>query len=231
MMEKKNFTAPKSLDSFARGLLATTCLTAACGSSAVAGTINLPTSDFPNTPTGVLLPVGTTAVTGFAGELPSEGGFLNEEWFEFQGLTPGSSFTLSAQYLPLGPREISGNGESGLLMNVFTSSLQPLLLFESLEGSAGQLNAFVPSDGFLEVEITTEGGSEGGCGSRPALSCDSLPKIGQFRPAVEGISVEGSSGGGSTYQVTLSQVPEPGTLATAGLALAGALAWARKRRQ
>jgi hypothetical protein len=220
MLEKKNLTAPKSLDSFARGLLATTCLTAACGSTAVAGTVNLPNSDFPNSPTGVLLPVGTTTVTGFAGELPSEGGFLNEDWFEFQGLTPGSSYTLSAQYLPL-------NAEAGLFMNVFTNSLQPILLNESLEGSGGTLNGFVPSDGFLDVEITTERGGEGGCGSRPALSCDSLPRIGQFRPALETGSLEG----GANYQVTLSQVPEPGTLATAGLALAGALAWARKRRQ
>jgi hypothetical protein len=227
MLEKKNLTAPKSLDSFARGLLATTCLTAACGSTAIAGTINLPNSDFPNSPTGVLLPVGTTTVTGFAGELPGEGGFLNEEWFEFQGLTPGSSYSLSAQYFPLGDRETSGNGESGLRMNVFTDSLTPLFSSLSLEGSGVTVSGVVPSDGFLDIEITTEQGL-GGCG-RPVLSCDAVPRIGQFRPALEGIALE--SGGGSTYQVTLSQVPEPGTLATAGLALAGALAWARKRRQ
>jgi hypothetical protein len=227
MLEKKNLTAPKSLDSFARGLLATTCLTAACGSTAVAGTINLPNSDFPNSPTGVLLPVGTTAVTGFAGGLPSEGGFLNEDWFEFQGLTPGASYVLSAQYLPFGGRGESGNGESGLRMNVFTNSLTPIFSLLSLEFGGVTVDGVVPSDGFLDIEITTERG-EGGCGARLALQCDSLPKISQFKPAVEGISVEGS---GSTYQVSLSQVPEPGTLATAGLALAGALAWARKRRQ
>ena len=60
----------------------------------------------------------------------------------------------------------------------------------------------VPADGFLEVEINT---------------------------------LDGERGIGSSYQVTLTDdttsLPEPGTLATVGVALAGALAWSRKRRQ
>ena len=208
MSEQNKTNSPKSLETFARGLLATTCLTAACGSTALAGTVNLPNSDFGNTTPGVLLPTGTTVVNAFVGELASEQGFLNPEWFEFQGLTPGASYNLSAVYDPLGSRGTSGNGESGVRMNVFTNSQTPLFTNLSLEFAGVSQIGVVPSDGFLDIEIT---------GNRATTNTE-LAARGSFYQV--GLSVEGST------------TPEPATFAQlgAGLAVAaGALAWRRKR--
>lgn len=203
---QKNLNLPNSLENFARGLLSTTCLTVVCGSGAVAGTVaNLPNSDFPNSSPGVLLPMGTTVVNAFAGGLEG-GGSATPEWFEFQGLTSGNTYILTASYDPLGPRAESGNGETGIRLNVFTSSLSPLFTNQSLEtafrgGTGASVSGSVPGDGFLDIEITGRAESQG-----------------------------------SFYQVTLSEeagsstTPEPGTLVPVGLALAGALAWSRKRR-
>jgi len=208
-------TLPPSLEGFARGLLSTTCLTVVCGSSAVAGTVTEPISAFPNSSPGYLLPIGTTVVNGFAGVKPSEGGFAGTDWFEFQGLTPGSSYTLTSVYNPLGQRGESGNGESGLTISLLTNSQSPLFTNVSMEGpgvsGVNALTGIVPSDGFLDVEIVSN-------------------------QIAEQSFVEG---GGSNYQVTLAAetgsastgAPEPGTMATVGVALAGALAWNRKRRQ
>jgi MYXO-CTERM domain-containing protein len=208
-------------------LLATTCLSVACGASASAGTITL-TPGAQSTPLGALLPVGTTTVDGFVGELPFEGGFNPRDWFEFQGLTPGSSYNLTAVYDPLGPFEVSGNGESGLRMNVFTDTLTSLFLDQSLEGfqaNGANVTGIVPGDGNLEVEIYIVGNE--GVGDKVSRLAGSA-----VRPlAVEG--GESGNGHGSSYQVQLnpSEAPEPATLTTAGLALAGALAWRRRRRQ
>ena len=210
---------PPSLENFARGLLSTTCLTVACGASAVAGTVTLTPEQTPNTTPGVLLPIGTTIVDGFAGVKPSEAGFAGTDWFEFQGLTPGSSYTLTANYSPLlPPRAESGNGESGIVVNLFTNSQSPLFLNQSIEGMftgnmGATLTGIVPSDGFLDVEVVSNQPSEDG---------------GNF-----------ALNGGSTFQVGLTaetgsqstNAPEPATLGTVGVALAGALAWSRKRRK
>jgi hypothetical protein len=89
-------------------------------------------------------------------------------------------------------------------VSLFNNSAVPYFSNKSMEGSGAVLQ-LVPGDGFLEVEVVG--------GTRFNL-----------KPA------------GSFYQVTLtdnttSATPEPGTVATVGLALAGALAWSRKRRQ
>jgi hypothetical protein len=172
---------------------------------------------FPNTTPGILLPVGTTTVNGFAGVKPGEAGFAGTDWFEFQGLTPGANYTLTAVYNPLGGREESGNGESCLTLSLFTNSQTPLFTGVSMENagiSGGKaLTGIVPSDGFLDVEIVSSQLSEDG---------------GDF-----------SENGGSFFQVGLTaeagsqstSAPEPATLAPVGLALAGALAWSRKRRK
>jgi hypothetical protein len=211
---------PISLESFTRGLLSTTCLTVVCGSGAVAGTVTEPLTAFPNSSPGILLPTGTTLVNGFIGFKPAEAGFAGTDWFEFQGLTPGSSYTLTAAYNPLGSRTISGNGESGtegvsgrlpVDVSLFNSA-QTLLATHSIENAGASLSGIVPGDGLLDVEITG-----------PSYSYE-----GNF---------EGK--GGSFYQVAFtgetgssgSSTPEPGTLAPVGLALAGALAWSRKRRK
>jgi hypothetical protein len=202
---QKNPELPRSLENIARGLLATTCLTVACGAGAVAGTVTEPIGDFPNTEPGLLLPVGTTIVNGFAGYEPGESGYASPDWFEFQGLTAGDTYTLTAVYDPLGPFRTSGNGESGLTVSVFTSSQSALFSNKSMEGAgvsgANALMGTVPGDGKLDIDIASH-----------------------------------NENAGSYFQVTLTQnapssVPEPGTLAGAGLALAGALAWSRKRRQ
>jgi hypothetical protein len=194
---------PKPLENFARGLMATTCLTLACGTSAVAGAITLTPGAQPTSP-GTLLPAGTNIVNGWVGALPGEAGSFPIDWFEFQGLASTDNYTLTAAYNPLGGRPASGNGETGLSVSLFNNSAVPYFSGQSMEG-AGAVLQLVPGDGFLEVEVV--GGTNFGSGP-----------VGSF------------------YQVTLtdngpSATPEPGTLATVGLALAGALAWSRKRRQ
>jgi hypothetical protein len=92
--------------------------------------------------------------TGQAGE----SGFAGTDWFEFQGLTRGSSFILTALHNPLGRRSESGNGESSLRLILFTNSQSPLRTNQSLQTAGGNLsvavNGIVPGDGFLDVEIT-----------------------------------------------------------------------------
>ena len=208
MDNQRSLDLPRSLENLAKGLLATTCLTVACGTSAaVAGTITEPIGAFPNSSPGYLLPAGTTVVDGYAGQRPGESGNDSPDWFEFQGLTPGDKYTLSAVYDPFGPRNNfqsemgSGNGESGLEISLFTRSQSALFTNQSMEGPGAMLMGAVPADGFLDVKITSD------------------------------------ESAGSYYQVTLAQTPastgtpEPGTVATVGLALAGALAWRRKRRK
>jgi hypothetical protein len=227
LQKQKNLELPRSLENFARGLLATTCLTMAGSTVARASTVTL-LFGTQETPLGPSFGPSVTTVDGFVGELPSEGGFSPRDWFEFTGLTPGSSYTLTGSYDPLGRFAESGNGESGLRMSVFTDTLTPLFVNQSLEtasrgGTGAQVMGTIPGDGNLEVEIYVSGGP-------PAASVIRSLQV-------EGIG-EGGERGGSSYQVQLTQnaevgstVPEPASLTTAGLALAGALAWRRKRAQ
>ena len=228
LAKQKNLELPRALENFARGLLATTCLTVACSTSGMATTFTLTPGAQPD-PLGTLLPTGTTIVDGFL--TAGVEGASQADWFEFQGLVPGSSYTLTGNYDPLGPRESSGNGETGLRMSVFTDTLTPLFTDTSLESGSGHtatVMGTIPSDGNLEVEIYTRAFMEG---------APSNAVIRSFQ--VEGISEGGERGQrGSFYQVQLTQntevgstVPEPASLTTAGLALAGALAWQRKRRR
>ena len=94
---KQNKELPKPFENFMRGLMATSCLTAACGASAVAGTITEGTppapDTFPTSAPGYLLPLGTTLVNGFVPASIGEGG--PPAFFEFHGLAPGSSYTLT----------------------------------------------------------------------------------------------------------------------------------------
>lgn len=93
--QQKSQELPKPLEDFARGLLATTCLSVAFSTSGLASTFTLTFSDQSTEP-GTLLPVGTTVVNGFVGLPPVELGLVSDDWFEFQGLTAGDTYTLTA---------------------------------------------------------------------------------------------------------------------------------------
>lgn len=171
-----------SLDTFARRLLATTCLTMAAGTAVQAGTVTEST-DFDNSSPGFILPGGTTVVNGrvdcrFCGD--------DEDWFQFQGLLPGSSFTLTFENQPASFLRA--------FLDIFNSSGTILGEGAIFESGSRQFLGTVPTDGTLRVRI---GGIEEG---------------------------------GGAYSVSLNEVPEPATLAPAGLALAGALAWRRLQR-
>ena len=130
-----------------RTLLATTCLTAATGTAAFAGTITEGTlpgpTNFPSVSPGFLLPVGTDTVFG------TKESQADSDWFEFQGLQAGSPFSLNAFFVPAG-------SEVGLRVNVFDTS-NNLLGSASLE--QGQVNGgnaisgTVPVDGNLITNI------------------------------------------------------------------------------
>src|SRR3954464_5835426 len=81
-----------TLETFGRALLAGTCLAAAGGAASAAtiteGTLPAP-SDFPNTGNGYIVPLGATDVLGQLTIGPT-----GVDWFEFEGLLPGSPFVL-----------------------------------------------------------------------------------------------------------------------------------------
>ena len=172
-----------------RALLASTCLTAAGGSTASAATIiegagGAPV-DFTGASPGDLLPVGTNIVQG------TKLSQADDDWFEFQGLVPGSPFSLTAFFVPSG-------AEVGLRVNLFDTSNNSLGT-GSLEGGGAALVGTVPGDGRIRTQIA---------------SCNCFNDTG-------------------AYEVDLTasaDVPEPATLGTVGLALAGGLAWRRRRR-
>ena len=86
------------LDKLTRALLASSCLAGAAGiaraDTIISEGLTPAPSEFPNTSPGYLLPVGTTGVNGVVGCAECEGG-EETNWFEFQGLLPGSSFTIT----------------------------------------------------------------------------------------------------------------------------------------
>ena len=207
--------SPKSgksqvLESFTRGLLATTCLGVACTGTAAAGTITEATSpapaDFPSSPNGYLLPLGTTVVNGTVGNGSGvEGGFDFTDYFEFQGLAPGGSASVTGVFNPLGT-------EAAIFYTVFDDIGTQLAIgsFETCcSGHGGNTSNFtVPGDGNIVFEAFSSCGSETTCGS----------------------------GRGQGYTVTLSAeqsaVPEPATLPLTALGMgAVALGWRRRRRQ
>jgi hypothetical protein len=203
-----------SIESFAKGLLATTCLTVAAGSTAIAGTITEGTgpapADFSNVANGFQLPVGTTQVFG---SLTGEG-VDPADWFEFTGLTPGASFTLTGGYPTSG-------AELGILMSLFTDGgtlLASHTLETALGGGAFSFSGNVPGEGKLDVQlqfknVEGEGGSEIFPGG---------PNPSNYVVNLSTGSVEGAA------------TPEPSTmgLAGAGMAIgASALAWRRRRQK
>jgi hypothetical protein len=133
---------------FAGALLTTTCLTAASGAVANAATIiegTLPApNDFPNTAPGFLLPVATNLVEGSLGVSdPSD-------WFEFQSLQGGGSFSELATYAVHGQ-------EAGLQVVIYNTAMARLAI-GTLEGSGTLLTGTIPGNGDLLVNIDSEAG-------------------------------------------------------------------------
>jgi len=178
------------LDKLARALLASSCLAGAAG-IANASTIiteGIPPAPalFPISPPGYLLPLGTIRVNGTLCDGECGGSTEDVNFFEFQGLLPASTFTISPS-----STETEGSYE------VFSSTQVNLGGCDFESGC--QVSNAVPADGKLEIETFTE------CGE-----CGTVP-----------------------YQInltaSLAPTPEPSTLPAVGLALAGALAWRRRR--
>lgn len=178
-------------DRFTKTLLTTTCLGVAASGGAQATTILIvegtspAPADFPNSSPGYLLPVGTNLVQG---QLHSASGD-NDDFFEFQFLMPGSSFSVLGTYNPLGQeRQVS--------YQVFNPNGTSLGI-ATLEGEGGLVSGTIPNSGNLIVDVSF------------------------------------SSQGSPSYQIALSaevaSTPEPAFGPVAGLALASALAWKRKR--
>lgn len=204
---------PKPLESFTRGLLATTCLTVACGVSATAGTITEGTppapADFPNTLPAYLLPTGTTVVNGFIGANCCEaaGGFDYADWFEFQGLTPGNLYAIVGISQGTDPFNAASLGENGIRVEYYSTSNTSTPLGTLDIGEAGGnpvTNTFTaPSDGNLLVDV-------------------------KFACTECGFPLTTWAENPDPYTVSLA--PEPGTLGAIGLGLgAVALAWRRRR--
>lgn len=202
-VSKEITSNPKS--KLCRSLLASTCLTVACGATATAGTITEGTApapaNFGNTfNTASLLPVGTTQVFGFLGPFDEGGGANLSDWFELQGLTPGATYLLDGSN--------QTESEGALKFSVFNSSDVQLSGPTSMEGGGfiprDAVSIVAPLDGILVVNTTQIGptGEEGGA-------------VGQYEVAL------------STNQT--STVPEPSTMAGVGLAAAAMLAWRRRR--
>jgi hypothetical protein len=140
------------INKFARALLATTCLSAASGGAAMATVITVTEGsggaplDFSNISPGYLLPLGTGVVNGVQGNKPDDA-----DWFEFQGLLNGSSFSATA----------TSQGESSIGISIFDSSTANIgsAFFGYESGKAATLNGFVPTDGNLLFEIFNGSGN------------------------------------------------------------------------
>ncbi len=138
------------------------------GAGALASTFNetsLPSGDFPNTAPGYLLPFGTTTVIG---QVNVEVGDI-ADFFEFQGLTPGSDILVSG---------ITTDFDfDGLFMAAYTSG-GTFLSGESLEGGSAFLTGLAPGDGKLVIEVAPFPGAEG-------LPCESC--YGDYQVSVSNI--------------------------------------------
>jgi hypothetical protein len=192
--------ARKSIGKFARTLLATTCLTAASGGAALAGTISYTEGSAPAPGTfstnfsGALttsLPAATIpGITNVSGSVNGEDSLA---FFELTGLGTGT-FTLTAT-------EFSEFGEAAV--TVLTDG--DAVLEGPTDFDEGEMASFgsmsIPSDGNLVIEV------------------EQLMES----PSNFTVSVDTTA--------STATVPEPSTIATVGLGLAGALTLRRRRRQ
>ena len=171
-----------------RSLLASTCLTVACGVGTRANTIlegSVPGSDFPNTSPGFNVMTASQVIGTIATE-------IDEDWFEFTGFSAGTPFTIAGRN--------TSNANGVIHFSIFNSSSTQIGTTANLENNPSLTRAndmrsgVVPSDGDLIVRVFPSSVAEG---------------IG--------------------YSINLNPVPEPSTLFGAGLGMAAALAWRRRR--
>jgi hypothetical protein len=137
-------TRTTQLKRLARHLLATTCLTAG---TAMATTVTEPPSFGTTFATATALPAGTTMVEG---GVTMTGGDLND-YFEFEGLVPGTGFDFTAS-----------TTSSGLSLNLLNSadaalpsSTDPYTFTTSLPAS---VDVTAPSDGIIVFDVVSPGG-------------------------------------------------------------------------
>jgi hypothetical protein len=140
---------------YLKRLLATTCLTMLPASAALAQSVTEGTSpapgDFPDTFPGYVLPVGTTSVSGIASGVEGVG---DNDYFEFQGLQPGTAYDIKATFNPLG-------FEGGLDAFVYNSSGTQLAT-HSMEGPGANFVLVAPADGKLDVRVEQTNSFESG---------------------------------------------------------------------
>ena len=179
----KTTTKPQagSLKKFMRGLLTTTCLTAAATGAAHASILNetsVAGADFGDT--FALLNSLGSGVTEVIGQInPS----FEHDYFSISGLAGGTSYTITGLYTGSASYEVLTSGN---------------LVLNSINNNPASMSGTIPGDGILVVHVAQN----------------------------EQIS---------TYDLTLtaasSGVPEPGTLAGAGLAVASGIALRRKLKK
>lgn len=162
---------PSSNSKLTRSLLAGTCLTVACGTTAVAGTITEnsgPTGEFgKGLGSATVLPVGTTSVEGFLNRSLSDA----VDFFEFQGLASGTSFFLE------------GFGEGVMFTDVVNSSSE----FIAEGPISSGLTGTIPGDGNLIVEMQLGGeNSSGFYGVRLEAQLNAVPEPSALIPTALG---------------------------------------------
>jgi hypothetical protein len=202
----KDTAARKSIGKFARTLLATTCLSAASGGAALAGTISYgpgAPANYSATFAGALTtPLSAATIPGttnVSGQVTSED---NVDFFELTGLGTGT-FTLTATALG----EV---GEAAVTLSEFVETVTV----------------------FTDGDTTLEGPTAFDFGDMASFASMSIPTDGNLV-----VEVEQNFESSANYTVTVNTtaptatVPEPSTIATVGLGLAGALTLRRRRRQ
>jgi MYXO-CTERM domain-containing protein len=152
-------------EKFTHALMATTCLTVGASGMAsgttmliVEGTSPAP-SDFPNTAPGYLLPLGTNVVQG---QLTNHTD--TDDYFEFQGLSAGRSFSIIGVYNPL-------HQEQQVSFTVFNSQ-GTQLGNATLEGQGGLVLGTIPNDGELIVQVNKASGKEAGASYQINLTAE-----------------------------------------------------------
>ena len=165
--------------------------------------------------------LATTCLTAASGAASAS--VIYESSFAPSGF---STIQADPTLLPVGATEVIGSiqyGESGFFEFQDVAPGEPFTLFGTSAGEEGPTFTIFDTSGNTLGQSSVENGfTPGGI-----QLYNTVPIDGNVIVEVSDSAVEGTGG---VYTATLGvPTPEPSTLATAGLALAGALAWRRKR--